>query len=499
MACTVTSIMTESHEAPVRATTSGLAVRREELRRRRHSSYHRRNWSMEDNVQVLVDRFLLELERRLDFIESYGQLRLDVGIERAYNTLHAVRDSCSSVRDDVLDAGKRRASVLVTTLETIHQDALARKETMEQKVHEGIRLLELTLADFEARAYAMRDAGVRAVAHDIYDEGHRRMHDAKVKAKEVMGEGLEKARRAKDSMKESVEHAVVHALARAKEHGLIKYEDLPEPWRVNPHILKGYRFHEDKLDCILSVFNISNESFNIWSHAIGLVIVLSIAFYFYPTSVNFSMSSKSDVFIAAMFFFAACKCLVCSTMWHTMSSISEQKLMERFACVDYTGISLLVAASIMTTEYTAFYCEPVSRYIYMGTTFLLGAGGVILPWHPTFNRADMAWARVCFYVSLSCTGLIPVFQLIYSRGLFWAIYFYAPIVKSLAVYFTGAVLYAAKIPERWCPGMFDYVGGSHNIWHVAVLGGILFHYMAMQEFFAQAFLRAQTQPQCSVY
>lgn len=54
MACTATSIMTESYEEPVMGTASSLAVRREDLRRRRHSSYHRRNWSMEDNIQVLV-------------------------------------------------------------------------------------------------------------------------------------------------------------------------------------------------------------------------------------------------------------------------------------------------------------------------------------------------------------------------------------------------------------------------------------------------------------
>lgn len=35
-------------------TTSSIAVQRDELRRRRHSSYHRRTWSMEDNIQVLV-------------------------------------------------------------------------------------------------------------------------------------------------------------------------------------------------------------------------------------------------------------------------------------------------------------------------------------------------------------------------------------------------------------------------------------------------------------
>ncbi|KAI6893352.1 adiponectin receptor protein 1, partial [Hortaea werneckii] len=260
---------------------------------------------------------------------------------------------------------------------------------------------------------------------------------------------------------------------------------------------RGYRFSETKLDCIKSCFWISNEFVNIWSHAIGLLIVLSLAFYFYPSTPAFSSATKLDIFIAGCFFFAACKCLVCSTMWHAMSSISNQTLMERFACVDYTGISLLVAASIMTTEYTAFYCEPWSRYTYLSTTFVLGAAGTVLPWHPTFNRADMNWARVGFYVSLAATGFFPVLQLTLERGWAETAYFYAPITKSILVYLGGALLYAGKIPERWCPGWFDYVGGSHNIWHLAVLGGILFHYTAMQRFFGEAFRRAETE--CSVY
>ena len=166
--------------------------------------------------------------------------------------------------------------------------------------------------------------------------------------------------------------------------------------------------------------------------------------------------------------------------------------MERFACVDYTGISLLVATSIITTEYTAFYCEPVSRWTYMLLTALLGLGGTILPWHPTFNRADMAWLRVAFYCGLAGTGALPVGQLLATRGSAWVTEFYAPLFKSGAVYLSGAMLYAGKVPERFMPGFFDYLGGSHNIWHVAVLGGILFHYVAMQEFFRVAFARAET-------
>ncbi|KAL3423851.1 izh family channel protein [Phlyctema vagabunda] len=491
MVCTSPSLTVESYE-DITAAKSTATEQNAPIYRRRNSSYHPRRASSDnaadsdERLQIKVDLFLAELERRLDFLENYGNLNFDAGISRAYATLQAVRGRCSQVSGEVIGAGKMKVKIMVDTIESRYHNALAAKETLGEKVHTGIGLLEGILTDFEARAYKMREQGFAGAAGTLLDEGLKVVDAGFEHAREVVDEGIERARKAAETLEEHIEAAIV----RAREHGLIRYEDLPTPWRVNPHIVKGYRFTESKVDCVRSMFGLSNESVNIWSHAIGLFIVLAIAFYFYPTSVNFSLSTKTDVFIAAVFFFAACKCLVCSTMWHTMNSVADQTLMERFACVDYTGISLLIAASIMTTEYTAFYCEPVSRWIYMTATATLGIGGVILPWHPTFNRQDMAWLRVAFYVTLGASGFAPVFQLNYTRGGAWAWEFYAPIAKSITVYLVGAVVYASQIPERWCPGAFDYIGGSHNLWHFAVLGGILFHFQAMQEFFAGAFARS---------
>ncbi len=384
-----------------------------------------------------MDLFLTDLERRLEWIENYGNLQLDAGIARAYSTLGTIRDSCSHVSGELIGAGRRRAKILVDTVEDRYNDVLATKETLEAKAQVAMRVMEQFLAVLETRALAVRESGFS----EFIDGGWRLAEEGFEKAKEVVDESLEVARRAKETLKENIDNAV----ERAKQHGLIGYEDLPHPWRVNPHIIKGYRFSESKVDCARSIFVFSNETVNIWTHVVGLVIVLAIAFHFYPSSVNFTQSSRTDIVFAAMFFFAACKCLVCSVMWHTMSSIAEQGLMERFACVDYTGISLLIAASIMTTEYTAFYCEPVSRWTYILLTATLGVGGVILPWHPTFNRADMNWARVLFYVSLATTGFAPVFQLTWTRGSIWSWYFYSPLIRSIMVYFVGALIYASQV------------------------------------------------------
>ncbi|KAL4996194.1 hemolysin-III related-domain-containing protein [Aspergillus recurvatus] len=490
MACSTGSMTIESYlDTAVSSATPSEETALLRDRKRRHSFHTARKLSCDydaDAIFLRVELFLAELERRLHWIEQYRKshmVQIDTSLRRAYATLEAVRDSCSHASGELMGSGKKRAKILVETLESRYNDALATKETLEQKAQAGVRLMESFLTELESRADAVRDRGV----YGALDDGWKAVDSTLVQAREVMDEGIERARQVKDALRENIDHAIM----LAKEKRLISYSDLPAPWRINPHILSGYRFHSSKVECLTSVFTFSNELVNIWSHLIGLIIVLSIAFYFYPLNPNFHLSTNADMLVAAVFFFAACKCLVCSTLWHTMNSIADQPLMERFACVDYTGISLLVAASIVTTEYTAFYCEPTSRWVYILLTMSLGVGGVILPWHPTFNRADWAWVRVAFYVTLALTGFAPLAQLTYARGFSWCLYFYAPVMKSILVYFVGACVYASQIPERWSPGLFDYFGGSHNIWHLAVLGGILFHYLAMQDLFANAFQRAK--------
>ncbi|KAI1266786.1 HlyIII-domain-containing protein [Xylariaceae sp. FL1019] len=501
MSCTSSYTLDSSQDASA-ASSSGAAVHvRGPRQRRRHSSFvpYRRksivNQIMDGEEALLlrVDLFLAELERRLESLESYGDLmHLDGSIAKTFSTLQAVRERCSHVSEEVIGAGRRRLQVMVETLDARFHEALAAAESMNEKARVGIELLDSMLDDFEIRALKMRDAGFANAAEaagSIMGGGRRVMDESLERARGVMDESIERAKRAAGTVEEHVQHAIT----RAREQGLLRYDELPVPWRVNPHILKGYRFSESKIDCVRSVFGVSNETVNIWSHALGLIVVLSVAFYFYPASADFSLYTKADIFIAAVFFFAACKCLVCSTIWHTMNCVADQTLMERFACIDYTGISLLIAASIMTTEYTVFYCEPVSRWVYMTATAVLGIAGTILPWHPTFNAQEMAWLRVGFFVGLGATGFLPIFQIVLTRGPAWAYDFYTDsnLMKSLLVYVLGACVYASKVPERWFPGAFDFFGNAHNLWHMAVLGGIIYHYVAMLQFFSGAFERAQ--------
>lgn len=438
MSKTISSLILESDAITSSRDTSPAPAneRTRLLRRGRRHSYeptHSRQSSVynAEAIYMKVDLFLHELKKRFDRLEQYRletMTHFDSHLERGYQALRDVRDSCAPYQSgEVLwGAARQRAKIFVETLETGYNDVMPSRETLDEKAQASMKVMEAYLSELELRAHHRKQ--------EILNSGWKRVDDSINATLDLFEEGYDKAKRAKDLLAESISHA----LTRAAESRLITYEDLPVPWRVNPHITRGYRFTESKIECLTSMFKPSNETVNIWSHAIGLIIVLAIAFYYYPSSEAFNGSSKYDILIAGCFFAAACKCLICSTMWHTMNGIADKCLMERFACVDYTGISFLVAASILTTEWTAFYCEPVSRAVYMSLTAVLGITGTILPWRESFNRADMAWARVAFYVSLALTGFMPVLQLNLTRGIEWTFYFYAPIAKSMCVYFVGA-------------------------------------------------------------
>lgn len=467
MASCATSGYLEAYEAGESPNVKNNVTQRRGKAKRKPS--HTRHFSdyMEDDSVMLkkLDDFLTQLEDRLDYLESYGIEKFDEGLEAAYNTLQSVRDECDRVKGEVLGEGRRRAAVMIEVLESRYTNLLQGRETIAAKVAHGMEFMSGLLADIEKC---------------IEDGMHREVDYVK--------QTYESAVDASHELAESIERAI----KAAREKRLITYEELPCPWRVNPYITRGYRFTETYVDCITSAFSISNETCNIWSHGIGFFIILAIAFYFYPSSASFSDHTTADKLINGLFFLAAAKALACSAIWHTFSSISHQHTMERFACVDYSGISLLIAASIITTEYTAFYVDPISRWTYMGITFMLGVAGMILPWQPTFNRADMRIWRVIFYVSLGATGFIPMFQLTYMHGAEWTMAFYMPIVKSIIAYLCGATIYAMQVPEKFWPGCFDWIGGSHNIWHMCVLGGILFHWHAMNDLFHVAIEMATT-------
>ncbi|KAF2266357.1 HlyIII-domain-containing protein [Lojkania enalia] len=282
--------------------------------------------------------------------------------------------------------------------------------------------------------------------------------------------------------KELLEDQIKQALAITKTGSLLTISQLPPPWRINPFITRGYTFAPSITLCVHSTFRLSNESFNIWSHVFGVSSVIYLAFWHYPLTPIYAQATGVDNLIMATFFAAAGICLGCSVFWHTMKCHCDPHFMISCASVDLSGVTIMISAMNVLAQYTTFYCSSSFQKVYISLTALSGAISLILGWSPKFRHPDLAWVRVVVFTLLGIVGLLPMGHLAIKDGTNMAWTFYQSIwVDVVAPIFLGAWIYAAKVPERWWPGIFDFSGHSHNVWHVAVLATVWGGYKAALE------------------
>ncbi|KAG0646331.1 putative TLC domain-containing [Hyphodiscus hymeniophilus] len=283
---------------------------------------------------------------------------------------------------------------------------------------------------------------------------------------------------------------IQHALIRAKVKGLIHLNELPAPWRINPHIISGYRFTSSVRACCRSAFRWSNESINIWSHLTPLLVILLLPTKFSVVGWDSQPSSHMDVYIQIGYIFAIAVCLACSSSWHTMKCISHEHLLWKFASVDMMGVSILISANSIMTEYTGLDCCPTKRLHYMLATSVCGLVCMILPWQEWVRRPSAAWIRVGLFTLLGASGLVPAIDMAVNLGFSHAVQNYKGLVLGVVLpVLSGAIVYGSKFPEAWWPGRFDFIGSSHNLWHMAVLAAMWGGFTAMRELFVDLRLK----------
>ena len=281
-----------------------------------------------------------------------------------------------------------------------------------------------------------------------------------------------------------VEDALYHAALRLAKNGreLIPYQSLPVLWRNNDFITTGYRFipKDQWHNLILSAFRVHNETGNIHTHLSGLLLV---SFLFWLTgSVDSDTTTTADRWMMIMYLLAAAKCLLCSISWHVMAGCADIQWFMCFACIDYTGISWLVAASLETLVFNGFYCQPGLIAIYTIGVIAIGIAMSVLPWSAWFNDPSYRSIRIAMFIGMACMGFVPFVHGAVLHGFGPMVRFYGPVVPSLLSYIAGVVVYGLRWPERLAPGKFDIVGHSHQLWHLAIVLAIYLHYKAVLSF-----------------
>ncbi|OAA54635.1 hemolysin-III channel protein Izh2 [Cordyceps fumosorosea ARSEF 2679] len=293
-------------------------------------------------------------------------------------------------------------------------------------------------------------------------------------------------RQRRPSLTTSAIHAASQGLQSTTRTVLHLFDDLPAWRRDNAFIHGGYRpIRPSYTHAARSLLYLHNESVNIWTHLLGCLGALAAAAHiFHVVRPRYEAAHAGDVAVFACFFGGAVACLGMSAAFHTL--LDHSAAVARWGNkLDYTGIVALIVGSYVPALYYGFFCEPVLFWAYLYVMCALGVACATVSWVERFRTSAWRPYRASMFIGLGLSGVVPIllgvrrhgYQHYEDRmGLSW-------VILQGALYIFGAVLYAARWPERSFPGKVDIWGSSHQIFHVFVLLAAATHFYGMAKAF----------------
>ncbi|KAJ3073951.1 hypothetical protein HDU98_000253 [Podochytrium sp. JEL0797] len=268
---------------------------------------------------------------------------------------------------------------------------------------------------------------------------------------------------------------------------LLTETDMPAWYQHTPFILTGYRrIGHSYAACIESLKYVHNETGNFYSHAIGAVFFVILQLCTRTFILEPNNASPTDYLIFAMFHFSAVFCLSMSATFHLFCCHSQRVQRNCMKC-DYVGIVVLILGSVLATLYYALLCYPAMQTAYMGMMIAAGVLTIGVNASEYFVGPKYRPLRTMLFISIPSLGIIPIFHSILVLEDDWSTLFHMishPYTfLMLSSYLFGSMLFLFHFPERLYPGYFDYWFQSHQLFHVCVLAGAVFHHVGLVDVF----------------
>ncbi|XP_013790183.2 progestin and adipoQ receptor family member 3-like [Limulus polyphemus] len=257
------------------------------------------------------------------------------------------------------------------------------------------------------------------------------------------------------------------------------YDQAPDYLKHNPFIHSGYRVYLSTQECARSLLWWSNETLNIWSHIIGFVFFLGLLIYNSLVVIPQLHPFFEDAFINTCVIISFLVTTFFSVIYHTFGCCSESAY-AKWLHWDLAGITATLAAIVTSGVHYGFHCFPEMKVFYLSIIGLLTAGALILHFHSYFQTNTFHYLRVSLFVLWAVFGVVPTFHCFHLYG-----GYDNPIMQTLlprigVMYLlcgTGFAFYITRFPECCFPGRVDFVGSSHQVWHVLIIAAMYWWYL----------------------
>ncbi len=202
-----------------------------------------------------------------------------------------------------------------------------------------------------------------------------------------------------------------------------------------------------------------------WTHLLGVGLCLALT---WPL-LQRGRGSRGRIVSLAVFAFACVFVLSMSTVYHLLDPEGSAKpVVQR---LDHAAIFTLIAATV----------TPIHAILFRGfwrwgmLLFIWAAAGTGIVLKTIFFAGVPPWLGVLLYVCLGWVGVVSVFKI--WRGFGWR--FASPLVYGGLMYTLGAGT-LGLLASLGGPMLIPGVVGRHELFHLAVLAGMGFHWRFMR-------------------
>ena len=248
---------------------------------------------------------------------------------------------------------------------------------------------------------------------------------------------------------------------------LLLDSEVPSELRT-PHIVRGYRYWNlSVVESLKSLFYGTNETINVWSHAIAFVLFV-LRFY-----TVFSWKDHQAILNPLLAFALSILVLMAtSSLAHLFCSLSTRAHHIGYY-FDYAAISFYAFCGALMYF---FYCRPLGEeapFIFQSALAFHVVAAVSSVACTAVNCISRhRWHKSKFVIrtfTVAVNFLFDISPYAYrwltcgANSCFSSEHYFK---RHLVCYLVSAIANATKLPERLIPGVFDFLGQSHHFLHV---------------------------------
>ncbi|NXF00982.1 MPRGB protein, partial [Smithornis capensis] len=253
-------------------------------------------------------------------------------------------------------------------------------------------------------------------------------------------------------------------------------------------ILFGYRRPcSSAAACVLSAFQMTNETLNIWTHFVP-------TWYFVWTLLERLGGAREDpqCWPLVAYLLTCCLYPLASSCAHTFSTMSSRARHICYFC-DYGALSTYSLGSALAYSAYVFPMEWIGstfHHCYVPMAVVNTLISTSLSCYSRFLEVERPrlskFSRTLAFVYPYLFDSIPLFYRLYLCAWQGCSEGSIPLhVRHTGCAFLTCLIFSTRLPESLAPGHFDYIGHSHQVFHVCGILGTHFQLEAIMRDMAE--------------